>query len=806
MSEKKVFKNLFIVLFFLVVTVLMTFGNLKTKKGGIMEDAIQNKNDSYYLMNKEAQEKFQGTEAFVIILRFPDGIQSEKDILKIKEYQEYLTKNLNNITVVSLNNLDSFSKYNNLPAPINFTDTKNFLLQDRNDKFDIEKWKSEISKQKNLVKFFVDENFQYVNFIIYPYKNYDEINVFRNVVEVLEERKVKEWEWFIKKDIQPKDENVLVAGWIIGRGLMDGALNADVIKGILIGVILSFIVFYFFTKSFLQSFIASFFVIGFSVFWVRGEIGLLSLLPFDIELFEIKERVFVLMAYTNCVVQGVSFALHMFESFNEVEEDCPSVNVSKKWFLVKREVMESILITVFIAFTGFITLVNFNVKAIQELGILSALGVINLFLLSTILVPAIHTIFYSSKKVSKNIFEKEKKERKSFILSFLNKINQTLNSISGKILIVVILIGLCWWVFVGFYQNRLIVGSEALEYLKGTIVDRSNDYLNQNGKLGFSNFEFLAVSKNKNIDISKNYAFALEMRDFSREVQKINGVKSVNSVLNTVEQMSGLFDEDFVKNEKELNYIFDNLENKLDKKIVSQLYNEDSYRFTITTDEESSNDWGRITDEVLKLSEKYDQLDKVLFFGDTALYYRVDDYVIKGKVWNVVSSQLVVVIICILWLFFTLKNLKISFLERLFISIKVGFIMSLPLLFATECILLVMMYLKIPLDISTAVIGVTAIAASIDFSIYFVAEYKKTLLNKEKNVLKIALDKQGKIILMDMLLNQLFFTPLIFSSFLPVQRLGWMLVIMLFFAAIGSLIIMPTMLVWAFKDLENLED
>ena len=124
--------------------------------------------------------------------------------------------------------------------------------------------------------------------------------------------------------------------------------------------------------------------------------------------------------------------------------------------------------------------------------------------------------------------------------------------------------------------------------------------------------------------------------------------------------------------------------------------------------------------------------------------------------------------------------------------------MSIPFLFASGCILLVMMVFEVPLDISTSAIGVTAIAASVDFSIYFMAEYKRYALrgHSHKKALRCAYEKEGKVVWADCILNQIFFLPLIVSSFLPVQRLGWMVVAMLFFAAVGALIVMPCLLKW----------
>jgi predicted RND superfamily exporter protein len=792
-------KNLAIAFLFLVITILMIAGNLITKRGGVMEDAIQNEDDLYYLMDKKAKEKLQGTEAFLIILRFPEGINSAEDILKAKKYQQYLTDNLKEVTILGLQNLDSVINYQNSFYPINFTDVENVVFQDAYGNFDIEKWKTKMLQQKNLAKFFVDENFQHINFVVYPNQNYDEIELFRNTVEVLEERDIEEWEWFIKTDIEPADENILVAGWIQGRGLMDGALNADVMMGITLGVLGSFLAFFIFTRSFLQSLITSLFVIGLSVLWVRGEIGLLNLLG-----IEIKERVFILMAYTNCIVQGVSFSLHMFESFNEVDKDIPQIEVNRKWRIAKKQVIESIAITAIIAFVGFATLLNFNVKAIQELGILSALGVLNLWFLSTVLAPALHSLFYCPKKSKNKIValgKNKPKKKRSFTLIFLNKINHWLASHwLGKILILFILIGLGLAVFVGFKNDELVIGSKTLEYLKGTIIDRSNDYLKQEDNLGFSSFEFIVTANDKESEVFHNLDFTREVYQFSKEVEKIDNVRGVNSILNTVEQIANVSGKDFVETDVELKQVFDvYLAEQLTSEITEQLYNAESYRFTITTAAENSNDWGKISDEVLELSKNYSQIDEVLFFGDSALYPQVDSYIIQGKTLNVVTSQVAVVFICVLWLFFTLRRLNNKF-KRFTVSVKTGLVMSLPLLFATECILLVMMIFKVPLDISTAMIGVTAIAASIDFSIYFVAEYKKALFFTKKDALTESIDKEGNVILMDMFLNQLFFLPLMLSSFIPVQRLGWMLAIMLFFAAIGALLIMPSLLVWAFKN------
>jgi len=121
--------------------------------------------------------------------------------------------------------------------------------------------------------------------------------------------------------------------------------------------------------------------------------------------------------------------------------------------------------------------------------------------------------------------------------------------------------------------------------------------------------------------------------------------------------------------------------------------------------------------------------------------------------------------------------------------------MSVPLLFATAAMGLLMWGLDIPLDMATAPIGALAINAATDFSLYFVIAYQKLLDDYSTDVaLEKAIQQEGTIILADCVLNTLCFLPLIASGFLPVRQLGWMMGVMLMACAVATLIFMAALL------------
>jgi predicted RND superfamily exporter protein len=125
--------------------------------------------------------------------------------------------------------------------------------------------------------------------------------------------------------------------------------------------------------------------------------------------------------------------------------------------------------------------------------------------------------------------------------------------------------------------------------------------------------------------------------------------------------------------------------------------------------------------------------------------------------------------------------------------------MNVPFLFAISAITSVMVIFRVPLDQATACISALAINAAADFGLYLVYEYQNKLIQgwDKRQALQYALLNRGDVIVVDIVLNAICFAPLMLSSFLPVVRLGWIMVVMLFACGFGALVLMPALLPWA---------
>jgi len=83
--------------------------------------------------------------------------------------------------------------------------------------------------------------------------------------------------------------------------------------------------------------------------------------------------------------------------------------------------------------------------------------------------------------------------------------------------------------------------------------------------------------------------------------------------------------------------------------------------------------------------------------------------------------------------------------------------------------------------------------------------YQEALVTSDGNTaIRNAMESEGEVIINDILLNSVCFFPLVFSSFIPISRLGWVMVAMVITAGIGSLAIMPVLLKYAVKKEEKI--
>ena len=782
-------------LLFLGLTLLFTWGNFRTRKGGILDgEAILNSEDPirqmvHYVEGK-AKEGFEGQEIIPFIIRFPEGIRTIADLQKIWHLTEEVKATFGN-RVISLSEIPDYH------------DTGEALLDDPyitpalfiNDDFDLAAWKERIRQDPTVYGLLVSRNFDWAAVVRYLPPEYDETREFRRTVEFLEGHEIPWWEWLWKTDIFPQDPRIMVGGWSIGRGLIDQAFIVDTILLIALGTLLTLPIFTAAFGSLPDALLGIGCVILPSLLWVRGSIGILEVLG-----VEVKERVYLLLAYANCVVQGVSFVLHKFSAFQE-----SFTSVSEEAWKFARTVDSLIGITAAIAILSFGTLWWFQVLTIREMGLLSALGVGYSYFLVVFILPALHLL--CGRKAVPQERGKEAPEGifSSILERFVEGCTWLVTNFPPRLTAWV-----AGWTVISLFSaatlliypgHFLVTRSHPLEFVEGTLVHQTGLFLNQPQNVGFDFLEFLVEPTNGTNSGLYDPEFLKRAWAYQQDLKQLSGVREVSSVLNVLHRIAQeSYKKSLPTTTEEITGAFFLLESRLNSALTAQLYFPRGLRLSASHTSDDSQAWRILQEQALILAhERYPELH-LSIFGRVALYPRLDAYIVYGKPLNLFSSQWVIIVCC--FLLIVRKNRLEKSHRRSQASPPLlspwwgGFVMSVPFLFATAVMVLLMVTFQIPLDVATAAITALAINASIDFAIYFVDAFQEGLARSEEATaaLVFALRTKGKIILEDLLLNSLCFAPLLTSHFLPIRQLGWMMGVMLAACAIGTLVFMAALL------------
>jgi predicted RND superfamily exporter protein len=341
-----------------------------------------------------------------------------------------------------------------------------------------------------------------------------------------------------------------------------------------------------------------------------------------------------------------------------------------------------------------------------------------------------------------------------------------------------------------FVRGEIVSCTRALEFIRGTLVERQAQVFNQPGNVGFEFLDLLVEpAQGKGTSDSRFLARAWE---FQTALKAIPGSRETSSILGTLHKISQeSFKKPLPETAEEVSAAFFLIENRLAPAIQRQLYFPGGVRISVSYGTDDSVELGRFRDAVLALAQHAFPDLKINTFNKVPLYPQVDKYVREGKVHNAFTSQIGIALLCgvILWR----RNRRLR--DVRLAPLWGGLVMSLPLFFATVVMGLLMWLFRIPLDMATAPIGALAINAATDFSLYLALTYQRILGEyAPMEALHKTLKIEGKVILADCLLNTCCFLPLISSHFLPVRQLGWMMGVMLVACALGTLLFMSALL------------
>jgi predicted RND superfamily exporter protein len=170
------------------------------------------------------------------------------------------------------------------------------------------------------------------------------------------------------------------------------------------------------------------------------------------------------------------------------------------------------------------------------------------------------------------------------------------------------------------------------------------------------------------------------------------------------------------------------------------------------------------------------------FGGDIILWLAKVDYIIKGKIQNIVLALGLIIVTC-------------SLAYR---TLNSGMLAVLPIAFGVVLTFGFMSLLGLRLDMPTSIITGIAVGIGIDFSIHYLSKLRATMkatANIEQS-LEMTACTSGKAVVFDTFTNMLGFSMLIMSAFQPVQIFGYLVSFTMLIMGASVIVLLPAIAVW----------
>jgi len=555
-----------------------------------------------------------------------------------------------------------------------------------------------------------------------------------------------------------------VAGDAIQAQEIDSGIQKD--TGVLLPTALLLILLCFLlTLRTIRGVILPFSVVVLSIVWTMGAMGWLGL-----AVTVVSSALPALM-----VAVASSYGIHMMLQYYEQVESGKSQTEAPAAAL--KNIAPAIIITGATSALGALTLIVFKVTSIQEFGIATAIGVLSATILSLLFIPAILSFLKPTSGSRFNYMDKKLDNGLLKLTQFSLKNRYWVISTSVLGLILAGVFGLSQLKygqdFIEYFEpeHRLRIAFEKFnEQLGGArYMDVMVETPNQQG---IQNPEYL-----KQVEEFQNYAETLEHVGYTTSFADL--ISQINSAMN---DNSKAFDvipdtEGAIAQYQLLSSMSGSPGEQAS--LIDYANQRIKIRVMLTTSEQEDHK-ALYTHLKNKADTIFSPELNVEFGGDVMFWLAQIQYIVEGKILNIIASILVVFLFC-------------SFIFR---AITAGLLSIIPLTVATLITLSMMGFLGIRLDVGTAIVTAIGVGIGVDFTIHYL---KRTLIenklhqNIEKSLL-ISGHTSGKAIFYDTISNVAGFSVFILSGFQPLQFFGWLISLMMISSAAATLIIFPAVI------------
>lgn len=651
----------------------------------------------------------------------------------------------------------------------------------------------------------------YSQILVFLPEQFSEQLLVDGVAQYLEQRSITTLEWLLwKNDISPVAANadLQVSGWAIARGLMHYALISDVLWYCTLGLCLASAAAWVALGSVKQACICSLLIFA-SFVLTRGSIPLLDMLGLTIgsPAEPIRERVYFLLVLSALIVSGISLNVRALEAYNaEVERSGPS---PQAWQALTPQLPRFNLV-ILIAALNFLGLSQIGIRGVLEVGLLSALGLGWQRLLVQYALPQLQQAWQALPPAAASR-QAHWQQQVSRLLSapgrhavqfWLRRTpQQSLRQVMlGLGLLLAMVVAVLWHDSQVDVSQRLIqVREKPMDYLPGTIVDRARHQLNAPQATGFAQLSFyLAPSHvaDARYPAVADREFLRQVDGLSQQLRQLAGVRAVVSVVDQLNVMQPLSQQSTATAYEHLQLIRWDLQQE---RLADSWWHNDGLVLWVSTPADDSVTLRAQADAVLALAAEQFPTLNILPFGTLHSYHQTDLYISERKPLNMLGTVPMVLLLAAAWFAWCHYQRQPNQAQpsRWYLkSWPAAAAICLPFIVAYALVVLVMALLQIPLDQATACATALGINAAIDFDVYLVEDYRTALQQQQSpdQALDYAFGQRSRLTLMDAGLNAICFSFLLFSSFIPMQRLGLIMLILLVICAFAAVCLLPAVL------------
>ncbi len=574
----------------------------------------------------------------------------------------------------------------------------------------------------------------------------------------------------VKQKIEQYGERYNLKFHYSGLPYIRTAISNKVKAELYMFLVLAFLVCAFILYLFFKSFKAVFFpilVVGISVIWSMG-----SMVLFNYEITILSGMIPPLL-----IVIGVPNSIFLLNKYySEYKQHGNKIKALQR---VIQKTGNAIFLTNLTTASGFATFIITSSSILTEFGIIAALNIMGVFVLSILLIP----IFFSFLPPPKSKHTKHLDNKKvHFIIQ--NLINVTLNHRKLVYFVFAVIIGL------GIYGVTLMKST-------GYIVDDLPKHDPIYKDLKFFEKHFNGVMPLEILIDTKKKKGAFNTKTF-KKIEKLE--KSLSKYPELSRPMSMV---DAIKFLRQAFYKGNprkySLPNNMDKNFImayASKFNDTGNLISSFVD--STHQIARIniqmkdigTDKMKSLAEKIEADINTVFSpnkyntiltGTSIIFFKGTKYLIKNLL---VSLLLAIIIIALImsWMFASFRMVFVSLIPNL-----------IPLLLTAA----LMGYFGIPIKPSTILVFSISFGISVDDTIHFLAKYRQELKVHDwdiKTSVVEALKETGVSMMYTSIVLFFGFAIFIASNFGGTAALGMLVSITLLFAMFSNLILLPSLL------------